>query len=56
MIYDKHPEVGSKFNKFFWTRGYYVVTIGNITEETIKKYIQDQLEESWKEDKPGGAL
>ncbi len=50
MIYAKHPELGSKFNKSFWARGYYVATVGNITEEAIKKYIQEQSEESRKED------
>lgn len=41
MIYDKHPELGSKWNKSFWARGYYVETVGNLTEEAIKKYIQE---------------
>ena len=56
MIFDKHPELGSKFNKSFWARGYYVATVGNITEDAIKKYIQEQSEESRKEDNPGAAL
>ena len=56
MIYDKHPELGSKYNKSFWARGYYVATVGNITEEAIKKYIQEQSEESQKEDNPGAAF
>lgn len=56
MIYDKHLELGSKYNKSFWARGYYVATIGNITEEAIKKYIQEQSEESRKEDNPGAAF
>ena len=42
MIYDRHPELQSKWNKAFWARGYYVETIGNITESAVKKYIQDQ--------------
>jgi putative transposase len=25
-----------------WTRSYYIETIGHISEETIKKYIEDQ--------------
>lgn len=41
MIYDKHPELGSKWNKSFWAREYYVETVGNLTEEAIKKYIQE---------------
>ena len=56
MIYDKHPELGSKFNKSFWARGYYVATVGNLTEDAIKKYIQEQSEESQKEDTSGAAF
>lgn len=50
MIYDRYPELQSKWNKAFWPRGYYVETIGNITEEAVKKYIQEQSDESRKED------
>ena len=51
MIFDKHPDMGSKFNRHFWARGYYVATVGNITEEAIMKYIKEQQEEDRKEDK-----
>ena len=37
MIYDRHPELQSKWDKAFWARGYYASTIGNITEYAIKK-------------------
>lgn len=37
MIYDKHPELQSKWDKTFWARGYYVLTIDNITEELRKE-------------------
>ena len=50
MIYDRHPELGNKWDKAFWARGYYVATIGNVTEDAIKKYIEEQSEESRKED------
>ena len=50
MIYDRHPELQSKWNKAFWARGYYVETIGNITEDAVRKYINGQAEESRKED------
>ncbi len=50
MIFDKHPELGSKWTKAFWARGYYVATVGNITEDAIKKYIQEQQEEAKKEE------
>ena len=56
MIYDKHPELQSKWSKAFWARGYYVATVGNITEDAIKKYIQEQSEESRKEESDGAAL
>ena len=35
MIYDRHPELQSKWSKAFWARGYYVATVGNITETAI---------------------
>ena len=50
MIHDRHPEMGNKWNREFRARGYYVSTIGNINEETIRKYISEQEEESKKED------
>lgn len=25
-----------------WARGYYVTTVGNVNEETIRKYIEEQ--------------
>ena len=56
MIYDRHPELQSKWNKAFGARGYYVETIGNITEEAVQKYIKEQAEESRKEDSRGTAL
>ncbi|WP_069871175.1 IS200/IS605 family transposase [Fusibacter sp. 3D3] len=46
MIFDKHSEHGSKWDRKFWARGYYVSTVGNITEEAIKRYIQEQQEEA----------
>ena len=51
MIFDKHPELANKWDRTFWARGYYVSTIGNVDEETIKKYIREQQEESRKEDR-----
>ena len=43
MLFDKHLEYKSG-NRHFWARGYYVETVGNVNEETIKKYIEDQAE------------
>lgn len=56
MIYDRYPELQSKWDKAFWDREYYVSTIGNITEGAIKKYIREQAEESRKEDSGSTAL
>ena len=56
MIYDRHPELQSKWDKALWARGYYVETIGNITEEAVQKYIKEQAEESRKEDSSSTAL
>ena len=56
MIYDRHPELQSKWNKAFLARGYYVETIGNVTDEAVQKYIKEQAEESMKEDSRGTAL
>ena len=56
MIYDRHPELQSKWDKAFWVRGYYVETIGNITDEAVQKYIKEQAEESRKEDSRSTAL
>ena len=49
MIFDEYPKLSSKWDRTFWARGYYVATVGNITEDAIKKYIQEQEEESKKE-------
>ena len=51
MIFDKYPDMGSKWNRNFWARGYYVATVGNITEDAIKNYIKAQQEADRKEDR-----
>lgn len=45
MIYDKYPKERRKWDKSFWARGYYVETVGNVSEETIKRYIVQQIDE-----------
>ena len=42
MIHDKYPEMVNGWSKSFWARGYYVATVGNIIEEAVKEYIQQQ--------------
>ena len=56
MIYDRHTELQSKWDKAFWARGYYVETIGNITDEAVQKYIKEQAEEQRREDSSSTAL
>ena len=46
MMFDKHPELGGKFDRSLWARGYYVSTIGNVNEEIIREYIRKQEEDS----------
>ena len=45
MLFDRHPEYRAKRgDKHFWARGYYVSTVGNVNEETIRNYIRNQEE------------
>ena len=45
MIFDRHANLKYKYgNRHFWARGYYVSTVGNVNEETVRKYIQEQEE------------
>ena len=44
MIYDRHPELQSKWDKAFWARGYYVDTVGR-NKKQIAEYIRNQLQE-----------
>ena len=41
MIYDRHTEVQNKWDKVFCGREYYVLTVDNVTEGDIKKYIRE---------------
>lgn len=45
MIFDRYANLKYKYgNRNFWARGYHVDTVGR-NKETIKKYIQNQLQE-----------
>jgi len=44
MLFDRFPQYKRQGKKNFWARGYYVVTVGNVNEETIKQYIKEQEE------------
>lgn len=51
MIFDRHPEYRTKGgDRHFWARGYYVATVGNVNEETVKNYIREQEEDDKLED------
>ena len=42
MMFDRHANLKYKFgNRYFWSEGYYVSTVG-LNEQTIRKYIRDQ--------------
>ena len=48
---DRHPELRPKYaDRHFWARGYYVATVGNVNEETIRQYIKEQEENDKLED------
>lgn len=44
MLFDRHPEYRGRGDKHFWARGYFVASVGNVNEETIREYIQNQEE------------
>ena len=51
MLFDRHLEYRQKWgDRHFWARGYYVSTVGNVNEDTIRKYIQEQEENDKLED------
>lgn len=45
MLFDRHPKYRIKWgDRHFRARGYYVATVGNVNEETIRNYIREQEE------------
>ena len=51
MFFDRHPELRPKWaDRHFWARGYYVATVGNVNEETVRNYIREQEENDRLED------
>ncbi|MCK9252249.1 MAG: IS200/IS605 family transposase [Clostridiales bacterium] len=50
IIFDRHANLKYKYgNRHFWSRGYYVSTIGK-NEKKIREYIANQLKEDYLED------
>ena len=51
MLFDRHPEYRQRNSgRQYGPRGYYVSTVGNVNEDTIKKYIAEQQENDKLED------
>ena len=50
MIFDRHANLKYKYGRRkFWTRGYYVDTVGRY-QKVIEEYIRNQLEEDYMSD------
>ena len=50
MIFDRHTNLKYKYGRRnFWTRGYYVETVGR-NQKVIEEYIRNQLEEDYMSD------
>lgn len=46
LIQDEFPELKKRYwGQHIWSRGYFCATIGNVNEETIKNYIENQDKE-----------
>ena len=50
LILRKFPELRKYTNGKLWTRSYFVSTAGNVSSETIKKYIEEQWVKEGEED------
>ena len=50
LILKKFPELKKATNGKLWTRSYFVSTAGNVSSETIKKYIEEQWVKESEED------
>ena len=44
MFFDMHAELRDKYNRHFWARGYYVSTVGEVNDATLREYIKNQEE------------
>lgn len=43
-LFKEHPKLKQFYEKcgFLWSKGYFISTIGNISADTVKKYIEEQ--------------
>ncbi|MCL1810303.1 MAG: transposase, partial [Clostridiales bacterium] len=44
------PQYRTHGQRNFWARGYYVETVGNVNEATVRQYIKEQEENDKLED------
>lgn len=43
MVQDEFPELKKRYwEQPSWARGYFCATVGSVTEETLRKYIESQ--------------
>lgn len=50
LIQDEFPELKKRYwGQHLWARGYFCATVGSVTEETIKRYIENQESDEIKE-------
>ena len=58
QFFKLHPEIKKKYfwGGKLWTQSYFVETIGNANEETIRKYVKNQLIEMDKAEKKAVQL
>jgi putative transposase len=46
-LFEEFPELKKRYwGKHFWARGYFCVTVGQMTEEMIKNYLEHHFESS----------
>ncbi len=51
VLLQEYPHLRNLFwGKHFWARGYLAVSRGNLTDETVKKYIEEQEGEAVEEE------
>lgn len=52
QFFKLHPEIKKRYfwGGKLWTQSYFIETIGNANEDTIRKYVQNQLKEMDKQE------
>lgn len=46
FAFDRHPELRKVFRKgHLWSPSYYVGSVGHVSEETVRRYVEDQKRE-----------